>query len=401
MNRISRTLLLLVVFQSYVGIGLIYPIFSTLFFDPDSAFFPAHTSASARGMWLGIILAMTPLIQLLGSPYMGSYSDKKGRKKALLICLTMGILGYALSIVGLYKTSLMIILLSRVFIGICGCSACVAQAALYDVSKDAKAFALFNMVMGAGFTLGPFLGGKLTDENFSSMISVTLPFWVLLVSLVILLGIMMVLFSSAKPLPQVDSLVNLHPTRELFKTGRIRTLFICAFIFSFGWSYFFEFIPVYLIGQYKFKASMIGNFYAYSGAMYAISCGVLIKPLIKRVPLTHLLFLSLLLAGVYSYIFLFIENQNYIWVYAPFLLFLVSVIYPVITALLAKEASQEILGKVLGVLQSVQSLAFALSPLVSGVLISLHIAMPIFLGGGTMLLAAAVFALSSYVRQVR
>ncbi len=395
----SPILLLLIVFQSYVGIGLVYPIFSSLFFDPELSIFASDLSNASRGIWLGIILSVTPFTQLVVSPYMGNYSDKYGRKLLLLCSLVMAAVGYALSIFALDVRSISLLTFSRFFIGIGGGSACVAQAALYDRSKDPKVFGLYNMMLGAGLTLGPFLGGKFTDLQFQERFGFTLPFWVLLIALISILALVWFFYFDSEQSRTKSA--KMSESWHLFSYKGIRRVLISAFIFSFGWSYFLEFVPVYLIGQYSFKGTMIGNFYAFSGAMYAISCGLFIRPLVKLIPLPSLLFMAFLFAGAYSLLFLSIENAVWIWIYSPFLLFLVAIIYPVLSALLVKETSLENVGKALGLLQSVQSLAFATSPLISGVLIGFHIAMPIFMGGGAMLLSALFFGLSSYLEQSR
>lgn len=395
----SLFLLLSIVFQSYVGIGLVYPIFSTLFFDPELSFLSSDVSSASRGIWLGVILAITPLMQLIASPYAGTYSDRLGRKNLLLFSIMMATIGYALSIIALDMKSISLLSASRVFVGIGGSSACVAQAALYDRKRDPKIFGLYNMMLGAGLTIGPFIGGKFTDSEFQLQFGFTLPFWILFISLLCILALVWFFYFDKEQV--VTKTARIRESWNLFSYKGIRRVLISAFIFSFGWAYFLEFVPVYLINQYSFKGAMIGNFYAFSGAMYAISCGLFIRPLLKFIPLPSLLFLALLFAGSYSLIFLSIENALWIWIYSPLLLFLVAIIYPVLSGLLVKEASQENVGKALGLLQSIQSLAFALSPLLSGVLIGLHAAMPIFMGGGAMLLSALFFGLSSYFEQSR
>lgn len=393
MNRFSNTLLLAIVFLSYIGIGLVYPIFSTLFFDSATPFFSFHISAGYRGLWLGILLALMPLTQLFVSPLLGILSDKSGRKKIISFSLVVAISGYAISIIALYYASLFLLMASRIIIGIGAGAACVAQAALYDKSKDAKVFGLYNMMLGAGFTIGPYLGGKFGDP---SSFSITIPFWGVM-SLFFLLWFLVLLFYR-EPEEKVEQIgiVKFSQCLDILAIPKLRSLLVCAFIFTFGWAYFLEFVPVYLIGQHSFKSSMIGNFYAFSGAFYALSCGIFIRPLLRTIPLPTLLFTSLIASGSYALLFISIENHLWIWIYAPFLLFLVALIFPVISALLAKQAQEGSIGRVLGVLQSTQSLAFALSPLLSGAFLGLHIGMPIFMGGGSMLLAALVFGLSRF-----
>ena len=104
-----------------------------------------------------------------------------------------------------------------------------------------------------------------------------------------------------------------------------------------------------------------------------------------------MLFFGLLFCGSYVLGFLFIESAFYVWVYFPFLLFLVALIFPTLTTMISQEAMQNSQGKTLGILQSVQSMAFAISPLFSGPLVGLYPFMPIVIGSFSMLAASAVF----------
>lgn len=48
-------------------------------------------------------------------------------------------------------------------------------------------------------------------------------------------------------------------------------------------------------------------------------------------------------------------------------------------------------GEALGIFQSVQAMAWLLAPLLSGALLNLHITMPIYVGGATVLLAGLIY----------
>lgn len=388
----SIFLILLVGFIVYMGIGLVYPLFSSLLFDRNIGLLPKESSDLVRGFFLGILLSLMPIFQFVTAPLWGKFSDKKGRKKILLFSLFISAFSYLLGVVGLQKNLLWFLLFSRALAGVGGGAISVVQAALVDhSSKEDKAhiFGLFNMVLGCGFTIGPFLGGKLSHLG-----GYTLPFW--FAFFIILLNLLLVgrFFQERRPLDLRDE--NSPDTlsdswKKPLHASKVRLLFVCAFIFSFGWSFFFEFIPVYLIGQYQFQSPDIGNFYAYSGGLYAISCAFLIKPIVKRFTADIVFLSSLLLAGCYVLLFLWIESSYYLWIYVPLLLFLIALVYPTLTAMISNWTPLKEQGQTLGFLQSVQSAAFAISPLFSGSLVGLYQPIPIVIGGASMLLAGLVF----------
>ncbi len=386
--------LLLVGFIDYLGIGLVYPLFSSLFFHPSSSFLPEEFSPVLRGLCLGILLSLMPIFQLISAPFWGKYSDIKGRKPILLKSLSILAFSYLVGIFAISQFSLTLLILSRALAGIGGGSVSVVQAALSDLSAPEEkphAFALFNMVLGAGFTIGPFLGGKLSEISFFGQSGFLTPFCFSFLLILINISMLSLFFKEASFLKL--SLQEPSLKTKIWHRQKVCSLLVCAFIFSFGWSFFFEFVPVYLIGKYHFASSDVGNFYAYSGGFYALSCALFIKPVVKRFTSEAIFLVALFLAGFYSLLFLWVSHPGYFWAYLPPLLFLVALVYPTLTAMISREAGEKEQGKMLGILQSTQSAAFALSPLFSGYLVGVYPHMPILIGGASMLLAGSFFSL--------
>jgi len=390
-------LVLLVGFIDYMGIGLVYPLFSSVLFDRKIDLLHMQASNALRGFYLGVLLSLMPIFQLITAPIWGRLSDQKGRKKILLLSLSISALSYLIGVFGLTYKSLVFLIFSRGLAGIGGGSISVVQASLADASTEenkAHVFGLFNMVLGFGFTIGPFLGGKLSDPGFLKFASYSLPFWFAFVVVCINAFFVAFFFQETRAIDIASAqkkTLFFASFKKAMHAQKIRLLFVCAFIFSFGWSFFFEFIPVYLIGQYRFRSPDIGNFYAYAGGLYALSCAFLIKPVVKRFTADIVFLASLLLAGCYVLLFLWVKDAAYLWIYVPALLFLIALVYPTLTAMISNWAPKQEQGETLGILQSVQSAAFALSPLFSGSLVGLYDQMPVIVGGASMLLAGTVF----------
>ncbi|NGX39563.1 MAG: hypothetical protein KR126chlam1_00894 [Chlamydiae bacterium] len=74
-NRFKFFLLLFSGFLDYVGIGLVFPLFAALFFDRSSLLLAPETSDLVRGIWMGVLIALTPLVQFFVSPILGSLSE--------------------------------------------------------------------------------------------------------------------------------------------------------------------------------------------------------------------------------------------------------------------------------------------------------------------------------------
>lgn len=84
-KRSSFLVLLLSGFINYAGIAIVYPIFAFLLFDTDMLFFAEGTSDAIRGLWLGILIALYPIMQFFGAPVLGALSDLRGRKNCCYV----------------------------------------------------------------------------------------------------------------------------------------------------------------------------------------------------------------------------------------------------------------------------------------------------------------------------
>lgn len=396
-KKVSFFVLMLITMIDYIGIGFVYPIFSHLLFRPNSPLLSPDASDMQKGFYLGLLLSLLSLAQFFFGPLLGKISDRIGRKKVLLASLSIGTAGYLLSLLGILAMSIQLLLLSRVAIGASAGNTAVVQAAIADLSspeEKAKSFGLYNMSLGIGLALGPFLGGVFSNPNFFHESAATLPFWIGTISCLISFLLIAIFFPETHHTPSEEKpslLSGIYDLKKVFQMKGIRILMLSIFFFVFGWSYYFEFVSVYLINQFDFHAEDIGYFYGYSAAWYAFSTGVLILPALRKFRSEKILFYSLALAGGYIFLFLAIENSAFLWLYLPILIYLVSLVFPTATAMVSNWASPERQGEALGIFQSVQSLGWAIAPLLSGSLIGIYHKMPVLMGGALVLTAGLIY----------
>src|SRR5271163_1497826 len=79
--------LYIVIFMGFVGYSLMITIFTPLFLRSDAPLLAAGDPMHKRTILLGFLLCVYPLGQFVGSPIMGSLSDRYGRKSILLSSL--------------------------------------------------------------------------------------------------------------------------------------------------------------------------------------------------------------------------------------------------------------------------------------------------------------------------
>lgn len=382
---------LLVAFIDFFGVGLVYPLFSSLLFDPNSSLIPVGTSSSIRGVWLGVLIAMTPIAQFFFSPLWGSYSDGYGRKKPLQQSLGVALLGYTIALIGMGVSNIYILLISRIVIGVASGNTSIVQASIADLSNEknkAKNFALYSMALGLGFTLGPFLGGTLSAFSYS------LPF--LVAACITTTNLIFALFfydeTNANPVQKKLKLsLALSQLRSAFQFPELRSILIASFLFNFGWSFFFEFAPVFLIERYQFTPVKLGFFYGTAACLYALSTGILIRPFLNRHKPENLFFLGMLVAALSLYTVPLLPSTLWFWPIIFILTFFVSFVLPTSTTMISNLAKPEYQGEALGLLNSVNAASFAFSPLLSGSFVGFYPSLPMWFGGSVMIIASLLF----------
>src|SRR3954467_11220333 len=165
-SRAAFAFIFITVLLDMLAIGIVIPVLPTL----ESGF--VGGSAANTAEMLGIFGTAWALMQFLFSPMMGALSDRFGRRPVILISnIGLG-LDYILMAVA---PSLWWLFVGRVISGITAGSISAAFAYVADVTPPDQRAARFGMIgvaFGAGFVLGPALGG------LTGGIDPRLPFWI-------------------------------------------------------------------------------------------------------------------------------------------------------------------------------------------------------------------------------
>src|SRR5438477_12163521 len=166
-NRQAAVIFILVtVLLDILAMGLIIPVLPKLILDFLGG---QMTDAANWNGWFALVFA---LMQFFFSPVLGVLSDRFGRRPVILLS-NLG-LGLDYVVMALAPT-IGWLFLGRVISGITTSSIPTAMAYIADVTpkeKRASAFGLIGVAFGAGFVLGPAIGGLLGELN------PRLPFWV-------------------------------------------------------------------------------------------------------------------------------------------------------------------------------------------------------------------------------
>jgi len=137
------------------GIALIFPILPGLL--------KSMTSANEVPLFFGAILALYALMQFVFAPVLGILSDRYGRRPVLLISLAGSAVDY---LIMAFTPYLWLLFVSRAIAGLTAANTAVATAYIADVTPEAERagrFGLIQAFFGAGFVMGPVIGGVLGD----------------------------------------------------------------------------------------------------------------------------------------------------------------------------------------------------------------------------------------------
>lgn len=144
------TVLMITAFVDMLGLAMVIPLLP---------FYATKLGASAT--IVGVLIAAFSIAQLASAPLWGRFSDRYGRRPALLAGLLVSAVAY---IIFAYASTLWLLLISRIVQGLGGGTIGVVQAYVADASdpKDrAKSLGWLSAATSLGAVVGPAIGSAL------------------------------------------------------------------------------------------------------------------------------------------------------------------------------------------------------------------------------------------------
>lgn len=379
--------ILFTVFIDMLGVGIVAPVLPALFFNPSQPMLPVGLSYEEKSILFGLLIASFPFAQFFGAPVLGALSDRYGRKKLLLISLAGTFVGYLLFALSIMIGSLPLLFFSRALDGFTGGNIAIAFSTISDLSDEKSKAANFGMVgaaFGIGFILGPYLGGVLADPGVYHAFNESTPFW--FAGLITGINIILLLLNFKETLKEphhtpINWLTGFRNIARAFSMNHLRILFTISFLYTLGFTFFTQFFSVYLFERFGFSVSEVGNTFAYVGLWIVIAQAAIQRKLSKKITPLPILKITLLIVSMGIPALLLAKAGMHLLFIIPIVALSNGISTPNMLALVSSRAKPDEQGSIMGINQSVSSLAMCIPPVIAAYIHTLDIRLPMLTAG--------------------
>jgi MFS transporter, DHA1 family, tetracycline resistance protein len=159
-RKASLVVIFLTVFIDLLGFGMVLPLLPIYARDFALAL-DVEITHSRIGLLIGLLMSSFSIMQFIFAPLWGRLSDRVGRRPILMIGLAGSVIFYTLFGIATVMKSLPLLFIARIGAGIAGATISTAQAYIADstsLENRARGMALIGAAFGLGFTFGPLFG---------------------------------------------------------------------------------------------------------------------------------------------------------------------------------------------------------------------------------------------------
>ena len=383
-HRAKIGIVFLIIFIDLVGFGIVIPILPLYVeeFGPSPVTF-------------GLLMASFSIMQFLFAPILGRLSDRFGRRPILLVSLVGSAVGYVLfGIAG----SLGMLFASRIIDGISGGNISTAQAVIADITGPedrAKGMGLIGAAFGLGFILGPAIGALLVTvapwmPGAAAAVTSMIAFVLVLTKLPETLDFDARRETRGHPL-------NLRSLSEAVSHPVVGYCLVMIFLTIFAFANFETTFAQFAKLRFSYSISTIAWLFVYAGVLGAIVQGGLVGRLAKRFGEGRLIAAGTLLSFLALGFLPYTQSRGPLLATLAVLAVGQGIAHPSLSALTSKLVDADEVGGVMGVYQSMSSLARIVGPFWAEVVYGkLGYAWPFRTGSIFMLLACVVAVMAVF-----
>ncbi len=340
-----------------------------------------------------LLITAFAIPQFIGTPILGKLSDHWGRKPLLVVSLLGTVLA---NILAAFTPFVSLLFFARMLDGLTGGNTSIARAVISDITtveQRPQAFGVFDATFRLGFVVGPAL-------SYLAQQMPTLPG-------VTSLGMSFLVAAGMASIATLLTIFFLPETLKIqqefqltlgdFSFGKIiqsttrpklKQLFLLSFLSGVTFTIFtFAFQPFFLYTLEQ-DAQTLAIVFSLVGILGFISQIFFLAPLRRYFNLVDILAITLLARGISFLLIPTFPTITGFFIIISFFAIVNSFPLPLTNSLLSLNSSDREQGEILGINASYLSLANAIGPIISGLLVSISYSIPFWITGVLTILTA-------------
>ncbi len=367
--------LYLIILIAFSGYGLMVSIFIPMLMH-GSGFFEESIPRATKVIYGGVLLALYPLGQLLGSPVIGSFADRFGRKRVLTVTLVLTIFFYLVIAYAIDIRFLWLLMGACFLAGLTESNVAICQSAIADISTQEDRGRLFAYLYGSmsmGYVAGPLIGGQLAVH-----FSYSVPFW-LIAGLLVLVYVYVWISFNDTFVPDRNEVISYLKTftnlANVLTDTPIRRVYLVNFLIYFGFFGYARVLLIYMVDEWNLGVDKVTLYYAFLSVISAVSNTFCFAPVSKHLSLKSITTLSAIIGGIFIVSVVVPSSEISLWFTAGPACFIcvwaLSGSGSYLSTLVSKERQGRVLGNNLAIQVGAESAGAAIGGFLAAILVPL------------------------------
>ncbi len=367
--------LYLIILIAFSGYGLMVSIFIPMLMH-GSGFFEESIPRATKVIYGGVLLALYPLGQLLGSPVIGSFADRFGRKRVLTVTLVLTIFFYLVIAYAIDIRFLWLLMGACFLAGLTESNVAICQSAIADISTQEDRGRLFAYLYGSmsmGYVAGPLIGGQLAVH-----FSYSVPFWLIAGLLVLVYVYVWIRFNDTF-VPDRNEVISYLKTftnlANVLTDTPIRRVYLVNFLIYFGFFGYARVLLIYMVDEWNLGVDKVTLYYAFLSVISAVSNTFCFAPVSKHLSLKSITTLSAIIGGIFIVSVVVPSSEISLWFTAGPACFIcvwaLSGSGSYLSTLVSKERQGRVLGNNLAIQVGAESAGAAIGGFLAAILVPL------------------------------
>lgn len=385
----ALAVLLLVVFINLVGFGVVIPLL------------PFYAKAMHAAPWqVTTMFAAYSLGQFFGEPFWGRMSDRIGRRPVLIVTIIANAIAYlALA----FAPNIWIAMAIRLVGGFGSGNISTIQGYMADVTppeKRAGRMGLLGSAFGAGFVIGPSLGGLLAHPS-AGRLGFQIPLFVA-AGMAALATVGVLLFVAESRAPSAPG-VKQPGRREALSAASahpiLSRVLLVTLVSTGAFAGMESIFGLWANARFDWGPREVGLCFAVIGVIASLGQGLLTGRLARRFGEGRVLTVGLVIICASLFVSPFVTHPVLAIVAVGCTAFGQSLVFPCVAALISRASPPDRQGQMLGLNMAAGSLARIGGPLLAGPLFGLAIGGPYWFGAA--LMVPAIFFAVTIVHRTK